>query len=120
MGEKNTVVEISYFASTLLESKEFWQQVERKEELEKGDGTSFPTFVSSRLSSITIRPGISGATSLSLSLSLFVPFIIQSVPFSVHPSSLPPPLFLSRRNKLPNVSRAASLFPLLLKAEEDK
>lgn len=68
--EKNSGSGISYFA-TLLESKEFWQQVEEKEGLERGDGSranEFSNFVSSRLSSITTRPGIFGAIFPPLSL----------------------------------------------------
>lgn len=71
--EKNGGSGISYSA-TLLESKEFWQQVEEKEGLEGGDGSranEFSNFVSSRLSSITTRPGIFGAISpLSLSRAI--------------------------------------------------
>lgn len=68
--EKNGGSGISYSA-TLLESKEFWQQVEEKEGLEGGDGSranEFSNFVSSRLSSITTRPGIFGAIFPPLSL----------------------------------------------------
>lgn len=64
MGKKRWSRSGISYSATLLESKEFWQQVEEKEGLERGDGSranEFSNFVSSRLSSITTRPGIFGA-----------------------------------------------------------
>lgn len=71
MGKKQWSRSGISYSATLLESKEFWQQVEEKEGLERGDGSranEFSNFVSSRLSSITTRPGIFGAIFPPLSL----------------------------------------------------
>lgn len=121
--EKNGGSGISYFA-TLLESKEFWQQVEEKEGLERGDGSranEFSNFVSSRLSSITTRPGIFGAifpSSLSRAIEkdgkgskvALVPPLMELHRWWLYTDTKPLAL-PARGNPMPRNRSSPSLFP---------
>lgn len=121
--EKNGGSGISYSA-TLLESKEFWQQVEEKEGLERGDGSranEFSNFVSSRLSSITTRSGIFGAISpLSLSRAIekdgkgskvaLVPPLMELHRWWLYTDTKPVAL-PARGNPMPRNRSSPSLFP---------